>query len=237
MAYTALNLITDVLLDMGVIADEQTPTASQAVGALTKLNDLIEAWNLDTLKVYGAKQYILPLVPNQGTYTIGTGGNLDVPRPILITKAFIRQNTGVPANQYDYPVEVLTNEEWSELPNKAITGTFPYAVWFNETYPYIQLNVSPVPTGSNYSLIFWADGMGGELTLNTTLQLPPGYKRALKYALFMELAPGYQIETPAAIAALASSSKHQIDVYNLQLNELNINRGYWFDIYSNRIRG
>lgn len=236
MAYTALNLITDVLLDMGVIADESTPTAAQSVGALTKLSDLIESWNLDTGKVYGATEHILPFVVNQGVYTIGLGGDFNIPRPTMITNAFIRQNIGAPANQFDYPIEILTNQQWQDLPSKLITSTFPYCVWFNETFPLIQANVSPIPTSSNYSLVIWTNNITGELTLNTVLSLPPGYKRALKYALFLELAPSYQIEIPAAVALLAQTSKHEIDVYNLQLNELPIQRGYWFDIRSNRVR-
>lgn len=236
MAYTALNLITDVLLDMGVIADEQTPTASQSMGALTKLNDLIESWNLDTQKVYGATEYHIPFVPNQAVYTIGAGGNFNIPRPTMITYAAIRQNTGAPQNQFDYPINILTNQEWQDLPSKLITSTFPYCVWFNETYPLIAANVSPIPTGSNYDFVIWTNNITGELTLNTVLSLPPGYKRALKYALFIELAPSYQIQTPAEVAQLAQTSKQGLDTYNLQLNELAIQRGYWFDIRSNRVR-
>lgn len=236
MAYTALNLITDVLLDMGVIADQQTPTASQSVGALTKLNDLIESWNLDTQKVYGATEHLIPFVPNQAVYTIGAGGNINIPRPTMITYAAIRQNIGAPANQYDYPLEILNNQEWQDLISKLITSTFPYAVWFDETYPLISAHVSPIPTGSNYSFVIWTNNISGTLALNTVLSLPPGYKRALKYALYIELAPSYQIEIPQAIALLAQTSSHQLDVYNMQVNELEIQRGFWFDIRSNRVR-
>jgi hypothetical protein len=236
MAYTALNLITDVLLDMGVIADGATPTAVQSAGALTKLNDLIESWNLDPQKVYGANEYVEPFVVNQQVYTIGLGGDFNIPRPTQITSAFIRQNTGAPQNQFDYPLEVLNNMEWQDLLAKRITSTFPYAIWFDEKFPLIEANVSPIPTGTNYSLVIWANGMNGELALNTVLSLPPGYKRALKYALFLDLAPSYQIEVPASIALLAQTSMHGLDVYNTQLNELAIQRGYWFDIRSNRVR-
>lgn len=236
MAYTALNLITDTLLDMGVIASEQTPTNAQAVGALTKLNDLIESWNIDTQAVYGANEYVIPLVAGQQTYTIGAGGDLDIPRPTLITSVFIRNNLGSPQNRTDYPVPLLTNEQWANIPQKEWTGNFPFlGVWFDNTFPLVKAHISPIPTGSDYSIVFWADALNSSLSLNTILELPPGYKRALKYALYIELAPSYQIQIPQEIAALASSSKNQIDRYNLQLNELRINRGGQYNIYINRI--
>jgi len=49
MADTALTIITDSLLDIGVLADEEVPTASQAAGALRKLNNLIDSWNIESL--------------------------------------------------------------------------------------------------------------------------------------------------------------------------------------------
>ena len=236
MAYTALNLITDVLLDMGVIADQETPTASQSVGALVKLNDLIESWNLDPQKLYGATEYIIPFVANKATYTIGIGGDLNVPRPNGTYAAFVRNTTAIPSQQQDIPITVLTDQQWADIPVKGMTGTFPYAVWFNMTNPLITAHVTPVPTGSNYSLVFWDANDNATLALNTVLDLPPGYKRAMKYGLFIELAAGYQIPVPASIAGLAMSSKMAIDRQNLSINTLETGGMTRYDIRSNTIR-
>lgn len=236
MAYTTLNLITDVLLDMGVIADQQTPTAAQSVGALTKLNDLIESWNLDPQKLYGATQNLLPFVANQASYTIGLGGNLNITRPDMIAQAFVRNTSAVPSQQQDIPITVLTKEQWEDIPMKSMTGTYPYAVWFNMTNPLITAYVTPIPTGSNYSLMFFDQNAISELALNTVLALPPGYKRALKYGLFIELAPSYQIEVPNTITTLAATSKMSVDRSNVEINELETSGTGRYDILSNTIR-
>lgn len=237
MAYTTLNLITDVLLDMGVIADQETPTASQAVGALVKLNDLIESWNIDPLKLYSSTQRVMPFVAGQQSYTIGVGGDLNIPRPDDgITSAYVRSTYQTPSQQQDIPLQVLTAQEWADIPVKKMTGTFPYAVWFDMTYPLITAYVTPIPTGSNYSMMFFDKNAITELSLNTVLSFPPGYKRALKYALFVELAAGYQIEVPASIAQLAKSSKQAIDRQNLELNELETSSEIRYNILSNTFR-
>lgn len=236
MAYTALNLITDVLLDMGVIADQETPTAAQSVTALTKLNDLLESWNLDPQKLYGATQNVLPFVANQASYTIGIGGNLNIRRPESITQAFVRSTFQVPSQQQDIPITVLTEQQWADIPMKGMTGTFPYAVWFNMTNPLITAYVTPIPTGSNYSLMFFDQNPISELALNTVLSFPPGYKRAIKYGLFIELAPSYQIEVPQAIARLAVTSKASVDRINVEINELETSTVGRYDILSNTIR-
>jgi hypothetical protein len=233
MAYTTLNLITDVLLDMGVIADQETPTASQSVGALVKLNDLIESWNIDPLKLYGATQRLMPFVPNQQAYTIGIGGNLNIPRPDSITEAFVRSTSQAPSQQQDIPLKVFTDQEWAELPVKGQTGTFPYAVWFDMTFPLITAYVTPIPTGSNYSLMFFDQNSISELALNTVLTLAPGYKRALKYGLYIELAPSYQIQVPPAITTLAATSKMSIDRQNTEINELQTSGTMRYNVLSN----
>lgn len=235
MAYTTLNLITDVLLDMGVIADQETPTSAQSVGALGKLNDLIESWNLDPQKLYGSTQYILPFVANQATYTIGIGGDLNVARPDDISSAFVRSTSQVASQQQDIPLKMLTDQEWQDITVKGMTGTFPFAVWFNMTYPLITAYVTPIPTGSNYSLVFWDGNANATLALNTVLSLAPGYKRALKYGLFIELAPSYQIEVPSAITTLAATSKMTIDRHNLQINELETDGILRYNILSNTL--
>ena len=98
---------------------------------VVKLNDLIDSWNLDPQAVYGANQYIIPLVANQGVYTIGSGGNLNIPRPTLIQQAFIRQTSLPVNNQTDIPLPILTNQQWANLPQKAQVSSFPfYAVLY-----------------------------------------------------------------------------------------------------------
>lgn len=236
MAYTAQNLITDVLLDMGVIADEATPTASQIVTGLTKFNDLLETWNIDTLALYGATEYVIPFVANKVSYTIGPSGDLDIPRPNNITQAFVRNNFGSPMNQVDIPLAILTNAEYAALPFKSWTGGYPFiGVWFDQTYPLITAYVNPVPTGSDYSLVFWNDNPLGALTQFTVLSFPPGYKRAIKYALYIELAESYTIEVPQSITTKAASSKAAIDKQNLQLNELLTSDSALYNIYSNQV--
>jgi hypothetical protein len=233
MAYTTLNLITDVLLDMGVIADQETPTASQSVGALTKLNDMIESWNIDPLKLYGATEYVIPFVANQAEYTIGVGGNLNVARPDSINRAYVRNMSQPVNNRQDLPLVILTDQEWADIPVKEMSGTFPYAVWFNMTYPLITAHVTPVPNQTNYSLVFWDNNANATLALNTVLSFPPGYKRPIKSNLFIELAASYQIEVPSSVALIAQSSKMAIDRHNLEINELQTSDTLRYNILSN----
>lgn len=237
MADTATTLITDTLLDMGVIAAQAQPTAAQVQQALRKLNNMIETWNIEGLMVYGATENLLSLVSNQGTYTIGPSGDLNIPYPTNITSAFIRDTSLPPNNIVDYPLYMYTNQEWAYNPIKFQAAQWPnWGIWFNMTFPLVTATLTPTPTTSQYKMVVWTDNIINSMSENTVIILAPGFKRAIVSNLYIELAPSYQIDVPQGIQAIANDSKARIKTNNLQINEITprFGREYWYDITTNR---
>lgn len=239
MADTALTLITDALIDIGVLADEEVPTAAQAQSALRKLNNMIDSWNIENLAVYGSTQHILNLQANKGIYTIGEGGDLNIPRPNNITSASARDLTQPPTSQIDYPLYLMNDMEYQNIILKGLTSPWPnMAIWFNKKYPLIEAYVYPVPVSDNFGISIWDSGILNSLTLHQEVNLAPGYKRALTANLCKELAPSYGVQVPEGVAQVAISSKADIKVKNLQLNELStapLRQGH-YNIYSDMYR-
>jgi len=223
MADTALTIITDALLDIGVLADEETPSASQAAGGLRKLNNMIDAWNIESMMVYGAYIHVIPLIANNGVYTIGPGGDLNIPRPSLIQSAYIRDTSVPVAIRQDIPLRIANDQEWQQVPFKGQQSQYPYnTVWFNYSSPLIEAYVNPIPNTSQFSLVIWVPGDIANFTLNQDIILSPGYKRALTANLCIELAGSYQVEVPASVVQIAKDSKVWIQTANLQINEMGL---------------
>lgn len=223
MADTALTLITNALLDIGVLADEETPSASQAAGGLRKLNNMLEAWNIEDLLVYGQTAYTLPTVSNKAVYTVGVGGDLNIPRPNFINAATLRDTAQTPANQLDYPLYIMSDAEWVDVSFKLQTANWPaYGIYFNYTYPLIQVYLNPVPTSSQYNVILWIEGQLTSFSLNDTVTLSPGYKRALESNLSIEMAGSYGIEVPPSVVKIAQESKARLKIKNYRTNTLKL---------------
>lgn len=237
MADTALTLITDTLLDMGVIAALAQPTAAQVQQGLRKLNNMIETWNIEGLMVYGATENLLPLVSNQGIYTIGPGGDLDITYPSNIMAAFIRDTTLPPANVTDYPLHLYTDEEWAYNPIKFQAAQWPnWGVWFNKTYPLVQAYLAPIPTTNQYLMTVWTKNIITTFAQNTVIVLPLGYREAIISNLYTKLARSYQMPIPQDVAQDAVNGKAIIKTNNLQINQLTprFGRENWYDIVTNR---
>lgn len=237
MAETALTLITDALLDLGVLADEETPTASQAVGGLRKLNNMIDAWSIENLLLFSAQSFTIPMVAGQGVYTIGPGGDVDVDRPLNVTSAYVRDTSLPITQQMDVPLYLYNNQEWQDVAFKSQQASYPnWGIWFDSGYPLVRAYMNPVPSSSQYSIVFWTSGPIGDLTLNQVISLPPGYKRGLVANLAIELAPSYGVQISPALAQIANDSKARLKIKNVQINELGSRMGGWYDIETGRYR-
>ena len=237
MADTARDIITESLLDLGVLAEGETPTAIQAAGALKKLNAMLDTWGLDGLMVYGQTRNSLPLVSGKTSYTIGTGGDLNIPRPNNITYVTAYDTTQPASNRVEYGIEILNNKDWAEVPYKSLPGSFPvYGVFPDWQYPFINLFVTPVPNSSQYALYIYTPGILGNLTIDQVIVFPAGYRDAIVSNLSIRLAPSYQAQVAEATALLAKQSMRLLANKNLQINDLKLPYNLYYDIRTDTYR-
>jgi hypothetical protein len=120
-------------------------------------------------------------------YTIP--GDFKVQRPLRITNAFTRINTG--ASGLDYPIEIVDGKKYQDIGFKGIAGPWPIVLWYNPTFPLGTLYFYQNPSGSG-ELHLFADTILTNMTdLTQQLVMPQGYARMLKRMLGRELAPEY----------------------------------------------
>lgn len=88
----ARTLITTTLFDLGVIAEGQPLPAGIAQDCLRRLNNMVSGWRLQFGTVLAIERTLFNLTADQATYSIGSGGEFDVPRPITIDGAGLLLN-------------------------------------------------------------------------------------------------------------------------------------------------
>jgi hypothetical protein len=215
VSLTAGQLIASSLRVIGVLASGETPTANEQNDALTAFNDLIDAWSTQQLLIPNKEREVFPLVASQQTYTMGTGGNFNTSRPQMIENALIQLAQNSPV--LEIPMGVLTKEQYQAVILKTTTSTFPLYLYNDQAYPLSNINVWPVPNTAVNNLVLYSwKPLSTLSTINTALSLPPGYERALKFALAVELAPEYGKAIPDSVAILAVESKADIKRMNFK---------------------
>lgn len=197
----ALDIITRALRTINVLGDGETATASQAQDALAALNDVLEGWSNENLMSYVPVSESFSLVPGQISYTIGPGGDINTVRPSQMTFAFVRLN-GI-----DFALDLITDAQYNSIDLKSLTGGIPSVLYYEPSYPLAKINIWCAPDASNQVLHIESLKPFARLSsISATIVYPPGYERALRYALAQELMLEYGTANTAVIE-MAKSSK------------------------------
>jgi hypothetical protein len=220
---TALQLIRDALGLTGAVGVDQTLTADETSDGLRVLNQLMEDWSTQNLAVYGQANLPFNTVVGQSVYTIGTGGNWATTRPVRINAPAYSVYQGV-----SFPCLPMIQAEYNLIPDKTQTQDFPdYYLYVNDA-PLGLVTLYPVPS-SIVPVTFSIDRVLTEAsTAATVLSLPPGYLKALRYALAIELAPwfGKKILNYPEIVKMAATSFANIKRANRTLSLMRVDPAY-----------
>lgn len=210
---TARDLINSSFRLIGVLAGGETASAQEMNDALATLNDMIDSWSNERLTIFNVAPETFPLVPAQQTYTMGTGGDFDTARPLKIENAKIQVVTNGQTNEY--PLQISNQDQWADIRIKTVTTSLPSILYMDGAYPLQNLNLWPIPSVANSIILYSWKPLSDFSTLNTVASLPPGYSKALRYNLAIELAPEYGKQADQSVVAGAIEGKENIKRANI----------------------
>jgi hypothetical protein len=209
---TVTQIVTDVLKDIGVVGEVDTPTSRQMDDSLRALNQMIAMWRTQNLNVYCQKQEILT-VTSAASYTIGPSGDLNVERPFNIDAAFWR------LNDVDTPLIPLHSfQDYQDISVKNLQGT-PSAFYYRPDYTQGQLFIWPIPTAGSVYLT-----MRIPLPVYTTIQddldVPPEYEGAIRWNLAKLLCPTFGMPVTQEIMINAKQFMRALKMTNTQIKTM-----------------
>lgn len=209
---TVQDLITSALRKIGVLAAGETPNSDENTDALASLNNLLESWSAQEAMVYNIVNFQHALTANTQSYTIGTGGTFNTPRPLKIERAGI-----IGSDTLRHDMNIVGAKAWAAIEEKSLTGILPKVLYNDNAFPLATLNVWPKPSGTpTLDLYIWQQ-LTAFATVGDTINLPPPYFRALAFQLAIDLAPEYGAQAQGAaagLAELAASSKADVIALN-----------------------
>jgi len=218
---TALDVIADALRELGVLAAGEVATADEAISGLAALNRLVDGCAAERLMIYTTTRTTYALVAATQNYTVGTGGNFNVARPVYLDHVTIYDDSA--SVFQESPLTPLTEDAWAAVPAKSQTALEPTCYYYNPTYPTGTLSVWPVPTSTVLTGVVYAPQQVSEFAaLTTTVSLPPGYRRFLVKNLAFELAPSYGRPASQELIAHAIDSKAVVKRANKRLSDMSI---------------
>ena len=171
--------ITLALKSAGIIGVGQAALAEDFSDVFDVLNGMLAIWNrkrwliwhlIDVAKVSTGAQ----------SYTVGTGGDFNTPRPDRLEAAFFRQFVTSQPNAVDYPLVLLeSREDYNSIALKTLTS-WPQFIFYDAAFPTGAVYPWPIPQASTYELHLTLKETLAQFTSYTqVINLPPEFTEAL----------------------------------------------------------
>ena len=199
---TVLEVCRAALALTNAVGVDQTLTAAESTDCLRAFNDLLEDFSLQNLAVFGISNYTFNSVAGQATYTIGTGGFLNV-RPVKIHEYGYSTISGV-----SFPFRERTQGEYNLLGQKDLQNAYPSRYLYVNSFPYGLLTLWPVPS-SIIPITLSIDRVFETVdSINDSIAFPQGYANVFTYQLALRLASpfGVDIRKYPQVAQTATTS-------------------------------
>lgn len=221
---TFRDIINDALRELGVLSvDQSTADTADANFGLRKLNGLLDQWKAEQRMIYYHKRTIWTITSGTGSYTVGTGGTINVDRPAKIDRVTYL-DTSVTPNQ-ERQLGMLFEPMWQRIMFKDQQSVLPTYWYYDNNYSsgLGTIYLWPVPTSTTITGVLYAALPIGRVTsLSETFDLPPGYERMIVTNLAVEMAPGFGRVVDNTLAMRAEKSMRVVQRSNKRLAELSI---------------
>ena len=193
------ELLTLCLKDIGIVGEGQTASPDSMQDAFDTLKQMLGMWQADKLYIYASKEISVTLT-GAASYTVGTGGVVNIPRPVKIAAAFWR------SGNIDYAMQVLNSFEDYERIALKDSGALPSAVCYVASYPLATLYVYPSTSTGDLRLVTRID-LPSYVDSYDDLALPPEYAMAIRYSLDELLSVSFQTPLRPDIPPMAMKAR------------------------------
>lgn len=212
---------------LGVIDPTEDPSAEDGELAFDALNDWIDGLGTNRQSIYYVARTVKTLASGTASYTIGSGGSINIARPLWIENAGLIINT---ADTYpvEIPIRVMTDDEWAQRAQKTLPSNLLLGIWYDHNWSagLGTIYVWPIPNVSTTQLVLYTPTALTQFAdLSTDYTFPPGYRRAITYNLANELATWYPSARPdPRVAQIAAESLAWVKRANQRLSEVYVDR-------------
>lgn len=209
---TPSTIVIRSLQILGEMAIGDTLVSAQEVAYLSVLNNMVDSWSIDDLMIYQTIQESFALTTAAVSYTIGPAGTVSTIRPLEIKYAFIRD-----AANLDSELRLLDQPSYNRIVLKSSGNTYPQYLYYDNLLSVSglsTLNLYPAPSAGLSCFIDSTKVLQSFPLITTSVNLPPGYLRALEFNLACDIAPGF-VPIPPDVLRIAKESKAALKSANL----------------------
>lgn len=188
---TAYGIINDAMHAVGKLGEGDNPNSQQLADNMRRLNDIINLWQTQGLKLFLQEEVQVPLVVGQTLYTLGPapGSSVVMPRPPRILQAYVLQ---LPS-EIRRPLVILSRDEWIRLSQTVGNNGTINSFMVDKQAAVTNLNLWPPPNATEVANQAWfltQVQAFNPIFLTDNVQFPQEWRIALMWGLADEISTG-----------------------------------------------
>ena len=183
---TVLDQLKRSLRIIRQLAPGRAPGPSETADAIVVLNAMLDQANTSPLKRYNTRIDAFDLEAGKYVYTLGPGGDWDIPRPVTITKASRIQLGTSPIHT---PIAVWGEDDWQNIRLQEVaSATIPLGIYPDGAIPVQNVHVWP-GAGPGYQIeLYSGQQIAAFSATSDTIVAPQGYLEWMAYEWAKRLA-------------------------------------------------
>lgn len=212
-ANTASGVITKAYQDAQKVAVGVTPSTAQLADGLDRLNDLINLYQTQGLKLFLETEQVVPLVVGQQMYSMMPGGDVNITRPLQVKEAAYWD-----ANGNSRPLWPISRQEWTDLTTRSLQGSVNQ-YFVEKLYDRLNLYLWQVPdttaaTGTVHAVL--RNQATNPAIVGDATRFPIEWVMALRWGLADDLASGMPDSVVMRCAQKAQFFKEQLEAWDVE---------------------
>ena len=208
-----IRIIQYAYVDAGLLPEGELPSSEKIASGMNRLNDLINLWGTQGLKLWTYLDQSITLVAGTGQYVLGPGGSIITTKPLRAIQGYYLDSSNVRR-----PIYPLSWDEWLRLSTVTqegqVTQFFVDKQAANLVVNFWLVPDSTAATGTAHLLI--PRQITNFTGLTDTMNFPQEWFMGLRWGLADELAVGQPQEIMARCEARANAYRQMLEDWDVE---------------------
>lgn len=185
---TIYGIINDAMHDAGLLEEGQEPNSEQLANNFRRLNDLVNLWQTQGLKLFLLQELSVTLVAGQGLYTLGPTGTVVMPKPSRVLNAVVVTPDGIRR-----PLVPMAWQDWMTLSQVVGNEGTISSYFVDKRTTELAVHFWPAPDVSdalNTVILLTQIQAPQAINLQEDMVFPQEWRIALRWGLADEICTG-----------------------------------------------
>lgn len=184
---TVYGIIADAMQDAGLLQEGEDPNSEQLATYMRRLNDLINLWQVDGLKLFLMEEITVDLVEGQQAYTLNPSIGSQPARHLRVLQGRIESSTGGNVR----PLRAISWQEWNTLSRDSAGCVTGYLTDKQSTSLVVNLWNTPDDTEAlNRAVFLVHTQIDNPYNLESNVAFPQEWRIALRWGLADDICTG-----------------------------------------------